>query len=174
MLYLSLTIGLFFWPLWSAVMIGFYGFKLGARWSGFFAIFCLFITASVAIYTFILIGFGEYKLKLPLFLCFSLPSGEVEPFVWPLPHTAAQYPALTHYLSSPIFYEVRWGFLFDSVTVVMLVVITSISALVHVYAFSYMAKDSHVQRFFACLSLFTFFMLMLVIADNYFQLFVGW
>lgn len=162
MLYLSLTMGLFFWPLWSAIIIGFFGSKLGARWSGFFAIFCLLITASLAIYTFILIGFGEHKLKLPLFLCFILPA-DIEILKWSLP-----------YMPIRTFYSVYWGFLFDSVTVVMLVVITSISALVHVYAFSYMAKDSHVQRFFACLSLFTFFMLMLVIADNYFQLFVGW
>ena len=70
--------------------------------------------------------------------------------------------------------SVKWSFLFDSLTIVMLVVITSISALVHLYAVSYMSEDPHQPRFFACLSLFTFFMLMLVTADNYFQLFVGW
>jgi proton-translocating NADH-quinone oxidoreductase chain L len=172
MLHLSLTIGLFFWPFWSAIIIGFFGSKLGARWSGFFAIFCLIITATVALYTFILIGFGEYKLKLPLFLCFCLPA-DIEIFKWAIPYIPTNS-SITFPLPVRTFYTVYWGFLFDSVTVVMLVVITSISALVHVYAFSYMAKDSHVQRFFACLSLFTFFMLMLVIADNYFQLFVGW
>lgn len=56
---------------------------------------------------------------------------------------------------------------------IMLVVITSVSSLVHIYATSYMHSDPHKSRFFSCISLFTFFMLMLVTADNYFQLFVG-
>lgn len=69
---------------------------------------------------------------------------------------------------------VSWGFLFDSLTATMLVVVTFISSLVHLYSSSYMSEDPHLPRFMAYLSLFTFFMLMLVTADNYVQLFLGW
>lgn len=70
--------------------------------------------------------------------------------------------------------NIYWGFLFDSLTAVMLVVVTFISSLVHLYSISYMNNDPHLPRFMSYLSLFTFFMLILVTADNYVQLFVGW
>ena len=62
----------------------------------------------------------------------------------------------------------------DSLTAVMLVVVTTVSALVHLYSIGYMADDPHRPRFFSYLSLFTFFMLSLVTADNLVQLFFGW
>lgn len=68
----------------------------------------------------------------------------------------------------------HWGFLFDSLTVTMLIVITSVSFLVHVYSTSYMSEDPHLPRFMSYLSLFTFFMLMLVTGDNFVQMFLGW
>jgi len=55
----------------------------------------------------------------------------------------------------------------------MLVVVTSISALVHIYSTEYMAGDPHIQRFMSYLSMFTFFMIILVTADNYAQVFIG-
>jgi NADH:ubiquinone oxidoreductase subunit 5 (subunit L)/multisubunit Na+/H+ antiporter MnhA subunit len=55
----------------------------------------------------------------------------------------------------------------------MLIVVTFVSSLVHLYSSSYMEEDPHVPRFMAYLSLFTFFMLMLVTADNYVQMFLG-
>ena len=67
-----------------------------------------------------------------------------------------------------------WGFLFDSLTVLMLIVVTYVSALVHLYSIEYMANDPHIQRFMSYLSLFTFFMLILVTADNFVQMFIGW
>lgn len=70
--------------------------------------------------------------------------------------------------------NLSWGFLFDSLTAVMLVVVTFVSSLVHLYSSSYMGADPHLPRFMSYLSLFTFFMLMLVTADNYVQLFLGW
>ena len=70
--------------------------------------------------------------------------------------------------------QVDWGFLFDSLTVVMCCVITFISFLVHLYSTEYMSHDPHLPRFMSYLSLFTFFMLILVTADNYVQMFVGW
>nr|YP_665648.1 NADH dehydrogenase subunit 5 [Nephroselmis olivacea]AAF03175.1 NADH dehydrogenase subunit 5 [Nephroselmis olivacea] len=71
-------------------------------------------------------------------------------------------------------FDASWGFLFDSLTVVMLVVVTSVSSLVHLYSISYMGEDPHLPRFMSYLSIFTFFMLMLVTADNFIQMFLGW
>jgi NADH-ubiquinone oxidoreductase chain 5 len=71
------------------------------------------------------------------------------------------------------FILVQWGFLFDSLTVSMLLPVLIVSSLVHLYSVSYMAGDPHNQRFFSYLSMFTFFMLVLVAGDNYLILFVG-
>ena len=67
-----------------------------------------------------------------------------------------------------------WVLRIDTLTAVMLVVVTTVSSLVHVYSIGYMADDPHRSRFFAYLSLFTFAMLMLVTADNFLQMFFGW
>ncbi len=67
-----------------------------------------------------------------------------------------------------------WALRVDTLTAVMLVVVTTISALVHLYSIGYMADDPHQPRFFCYLSLFTFAMLMLVTSDNLVQLFFGW
>jgi NADH-quinone oxidoreductase subunit L len=71
-------------------------------------------------------------------------------------------------------FEVDWALYFDQVTAVMLIVVTTVSMVVHIYSLGYMEHDPHRQRFFAYLSLFTFAMLMLVTADNFVQLFFGW
>ena len=70
--------------------------------------------------------------------------------------------------------RVDWALRVDALTAVMLVVITSVSALVHLYSWGYMEEDPDQPRFFAYLSLFTFAMLMLVTADNLVQMFFGW
>ena len=70
--------------------------------------------------------------------------------------------------------EVNWSMKIDSLSAVMLVVVTFVSALVHIYSIGYMSHDPHKPRFMAFLSLFTFAMLMLVTADNFIQLFFGW
>merc|ERR1711991_822292 len=64
--------------------------------------------------------------------------------------------------------------LIDPLSAVMLVVVTSVSSLVHIYSIGYMSHDPHKPRFMAYLSLFTFAMLMLVTSDNFIQLFFGW
>jgi len=66
------------------------------------------------------------------------------------------------------------GFLIDPLTVVMMVIVTFVSLLVHVYSIGYMADDDGYQRFFSYISLFTFMMLMLVTGNNFLQLFFGW
>ncbi len=70
--------------------------------------------------------------------------------------------------------KVDWALRIDPLTAVMLVVVTTVSALVHLYSIGYMADDPHKPRFFSYLSFFTFAMLMLVTADNLAQLFFGW
>ena len=70
--------------------------------------------------------------------------------------------------------KVAWALKVDTLTAVMLVVVTSVSALVHLYSWGYMEEDPDQSRFFAYLSLFTFAMLMLVTADNLVQMFFGW
>ncbi len=66
------------------------------------------------------------------------------------------------------------GFLVDRLTAVMMVVVTSVSLLVHIYTIGYMHEDPGYQRFFSYISLFTFSMLMLVMSNNFMQLFFGW
>ena len=71
-------------------------------------------------------------------------------------------------------WKMQVGFLIDRLTVTMMVVVTFVSLMVHVYTIGYMADDPGYQRFFAYISLFTFSMMMLVMANNFLQLFFGW
>jgi len=66
------------------------------------------------------------------------------------------------------------GFLIDSLTVLMMLVVTFVSLMVHIYTIGYMEEDAGYQRFFSYISLFTFSMLMLVMSNNFVQLFFGW
>ncbi|HEX5321978.1 MAG TPA: NADH-quinone oxidoreductase subunit L [Stellaceae bacterium] len=70
--------------------------------------------------------------------------------------------------------DIGWSLRLDTLSGVMIVVVTSVSAMVHIYSVGYMAHDEHVPRFMAYLSLFTFFMLMLVTAQDFVQMFFGW
>ena len=70
--------------------------------------------------------------------------------------------------------DVNWSMKIDSLSAIMLFVVTSVSSLVHIYSIGYMSHDPHKPRFMAYLSLFTFAMLMLVTSDNFIQLFFGW
>jgi NADH-quinone oxidoreductase subunit L len=71
-------------------------------------------------------------------------------------------------------YQAPVGFLIDRLSAMMMVVVTFVSLLVHIYTIGYMADDSGYQRFFSYISLFTFSMLMLVMSNNFLQLFFGW
>lgn len=83
-----------------------------------------------------------------------------------------------HITLNPFFhselYDANWGFLFDTLTAVMCLVVTLVSCLVVLFSFSYMIQDPHFIRFISYLKLFTVAMLVLVTADNMIQLFVGW
>ena len=80
---------------------------------------------------------------------------------------------LNNWITSGLFY-CNWSFIFDKLTLIMLIIITSISSLIHLYSSYYMLNDPHISRFMSFLSLFTFFMLILVTGDNFIQMFVGW
>ncbi|RSV20418.1 NADH-quinone oxidoreductase subunit L [Sphingomonas sp. ABOLG] len=105
--------------------------------------------------------FISCALSWPIFLGFM--SGGMSASVTPV----------LHFLTSGTF-DASWTLRVDALTSVMLVVITSVSALVHLYSWGYMSEDPDQPRFFAYLSLFTFAMLMLVTADNLIQMFFGW
>src|SRR5512132_870884 len=80
---------------------------------------------------------------------------------------------LTTWIDSGAF-GVSWALKLDTLTAVMMLVVTVVSAMVHVYSIGYMHHDPSIPRFMSCINLFTFFMLMLVTADNLVQLFFGW
>jgi len=86
--------------------------------------------------------------------------------------TSQLHPVMTWIQSGTM--NVDWSLRVDALTAVMLVVVTTVSALVHLYSWGYMEEDDSQPRFFAYLSLFTFAMLMLVTADNLVQMFFGW
>ena len=76
--------------------------------------------------------------------------------------------------STPATCRCHWALRLDTLSAVMLLVVSIVSALVHIYSIGYMSHDKSIPRFMAYLSLFTFFMLMLVTADNFVQMFFGW
>ena len=80
---------------------------------------------------------------------------------------------LFNWISSGNF-SVDWSFRLDALTATMLIVVTTVSACVHIYSIGYMSEDNSKPRFMGFLSLFTFFMLMLVTSDNLLQMFFGW
>lgn len=134
-----------FLPLIGSFLSGFLGRFLGSKGSGLITTSFLFLSLLLSSYAFINVGLeGETTFIL-----------------------------LNSWINSELF-NVSWGFLFDSLTVVMLIVVCLISTLVHLYSLEYMAGDPHLPRFMSYLSLFTFFMLILVTANNLLQMFVGW
>jgi NADH-quinone oxidoreductase subunit L len=90
-----------------------------------------------------------------------------------LRHESAQVVPIATWISAGGV-EVDWALRLDTLSGVMILVVTIVSAMVHVYSVGYMAHDSGIPRFMSYLSLFTFFMLMLVTANNFVQLFFGW
>lgn len=132
-------------PLIGTFFSGFLGFKLGAFGAMRITVACMVITFLLSCAAFVEVALAGSPCYIEFFKWFD---SELMSF--------------------------SWGFLFDTLTVVMLVVVTSISMCVHIYSTEYMANDPHIQRFMAYLSLFTFFMIILVTADNFFQMFLGW
>ena len=135
-----------FLPLLAALVAG-----LGGPWIGKFA---AKLVTTVAL-------FVSCALSWPIFLAFL--TGGAEAYV---------VPVMSWIHSGDLTSD--WALRVDTLTAVMLVVVTTVSGLVHLYSWGYMEEDPSQSRFFAYLSLFTFSMLMLVTADNIVQMFFGW
>ena len=134
-----------FAPLVGAVIAGLFGRAMPARASEVITTALLGLAAVLAWIVFFRVGFGHETAKVTVMRWIT--SGEL---------------------------DVSWSLRIDTLTAVMLVVVTTVSSLVHLYSIGYMAEDDSRPRFFAYLSLFTFAMLMLVTADNLLQMFFGW
>ena len=132
-------------PLLGSFVSGLLGRKIGVTGAHIITCTCLIISSILATIAFYEVG-----------LCGS--------------------PVLVHlstWMDSEIL-SIQWEFLFDQLTVSMFIPVLYISSLIHIFSTNYMAEDPHNQRFFSYLSLFTFFILVLVSGANYFVMFVGW
>lgn len=134
-----------FLPLLSAIISGLFGRKIGTKGAGILTSSCIVISTIVSCCIF-------YETVL---------------------NSSAAYIKLWRWFDSELL-TTYFGLQFDSLTSIMLIVVTSVSALVHIYSTGYMAGDPHIPRFMSYLSLFTFLMIVLVTGDNYVQLFIGW
>ena len=132
-------------PLFSAVAAGLFGRFLGYRGAGILTSSCIVFASLLSWMCLYEVGFSG----------------------------SATYLHLWTWMDSGLL-TVSFGLMFDSVTVMMLILVTTVSSLVHIYSTGYMEGDPHLQRFMSYLSLFTFFMVVLVTAENVLQLFIGW
>lgn len=132
-------------PLLGSIVSGFFGRKVGVRGAHLITCLCVITTTLLAVLAFFEVGLNNIAVSISLFRWIDSES-----------------------------LNVFWGFYFDSLTVSMLIPVLIVSSLVHVYSIGYMSHDPHNQRFFSYLSLFTFMMIILVTANNYLLMFVGW
>src|SRR3954470_6737302 len=141
-----MIVAIVFLPLLGFVIAGLLGRFIGARPSEVVTTSLLFVSLLFSWIIFAQVGFGTAETSVPV---------------------------LGNWFTSGTL-KVDWALRVDTLTGVMLVVVTTVSFLVHMYSIGYMADDESRPRFFAYLSLFTFAMLMLVTADNLVQMFFGW
>jgi NADH-quinone oxidoreductase subunit L len=139
------ALAIVFLPLIGALIAGLFGRQIGDRPAEIITTLCLGIAAVLSWMVLVNVGFGHTTFKVHVLRWIS--SGDL---------------------------DVSWSLRIDTLTAVMLVVVTTVSSLVHLYSIGYMHEDDSRPRFFAYLSLFTFAMLMLVTADNLLQMFFGW
>jgi NADH-quinone oxidoreductase subunit L len=145
-----------FLPLIGALIAGLLGRSIGHRPSEFITTGLLLIAAVLSWYVFIPVAFGDG-------LAGAVGDG----------HAAVVKVEVMRWIQVGDM-DLRWTLRVDTLTAIMLVVVNTVSALVHLYSIGYMHDDPHRSRFFGYLSLFTFAMLMLVTADNFLQMFFGW
>ena len=132
-------------PLLGSIVSGFFGRKVGVNGAQLITCTSVILATALAFIAFIEVALNNISVSIELFRWIE-----------------------SEYL------EVLWAFNFDSLTVSMLIPVLIISSLVHVYSIGYMSHDPHNQRFFSYLSLFTFMMIILVTANNFLLMFVGW
>ena len=140
-----MELSIIFLPLIASIISGFFGRFIGDRNSEIVTSLLVSISALFSIYVFYHVMVDGFQENIVIATWIN--SGEL---------------------------NVNWSMNIDPLSAVMLVVVTSVSALVHIYSIGYMSHDPHKPRFMAYLSLFTFAMLMLVTSDNFIQLFFGW
>jgi len=140
-----MEITLLFLPLIASIISGFFGKYIGDRNSEIVTSLFVSISAILALILFYNVIFNHYENNI----------------------------VVASWINSGTL-NVNWSIKVDALSSVMLVVVTFISSLVHIYSIGYMSHDPHKTRFMAYLSLFTFAMLTLVTADNFLQLFFGW
>jgi NADH-ubiquinone oxidoreductase chain 5 len=132
-------------PLLGSIVAGLFGRKVGVSGAQLITCLCVISTTLLAIVAFFEVGLNNIPVSINLFRWIDSES-----------------------------LNILWGFQFDSLTVSMLIPVLIVSSLVHVYSIGYMSHDPHNQRFFSYLSLFTFMMIILVTANNFLLMFVGW
>jgi NADH-ubiquinone oxidoreductase chain 5 len=132
-------------PLLGSFVSGFLGRKIGVTGSHIITCTCLILSSILATIAFYEVGLSSSPVIINLF----------------------------NWIDSE-YMTISWEFLFDQLTVSMFIPVLYISSLIHIFSTDYMAEDPHNQRFFSYLSLFTFFMLILVSGANFFVMFVGW
>ena len=140
-----MELALLFLPLFGSIISGFFGKYIGDRTSEVITSLLVLISAIISMILFYEVIINNYENNVVIATWIS--SGSL---------------------------NVNWSIKVDSISAVMLVVVTLVSTLVHIYSIGYMSQDPHKPRFMAYLSLFTFAMLMLVTSDNFLQLFFGW
>ena len=140
-----MEISILFLPLVASIIAGFFGKYIGDRNSEYVTSGLVSISALLSIFVLYQVIVNQYEENIVIATWIN--SGSL---------------------------DVNWSMLIDPLSAVMLVVVTSVSSLVHIYSIGYMSHDPHKPRFMAYLSLFTFAMLMLVTSDNFIQLFFGW
>lgn len=132
-------------PLLGSIVSGLFGRKVGVSGAQLVTCLSVIVTTLLAIIAFFEVGLNSIPVSIEIFRWIDSES-----------------------------FNVQWGFQFDSLTVSMLIPVLIVSCLVHVYSIGYMSHDPHNQRFFSYLSLFTFMMIILVTANNFLLMFVGW
>jgi NADH-ubiquinone oxidoreductase chain 5 len=132
-------------PILGSIVSGFFGRKIGVSGSQIITCSCVAITTILTIPIFFEVGLNNIPVTIHLFRWIDSES-----------------------------LNIAWAFNFDSLTVSMLIPVLIVSSLVHIYSIGYMSHDPHNQRFFSYLSLFTFMMIVLVTANNFLLMFVGW
>ncbi|GGJ20418.1 NADH-quinone oxidoreductase subunit L [Neoroseomonas lacus] len=140
-----MLIGAVFFPLLGASIAGFLGRWIGDKASQMTSVICMALAAACGLTAFYQVALGHAPQTLDI-LTFVDVGG----------------------------FEVSWALRYDTLSAVMVGMVTLISTMIHLYSVGYMSHDPTTPRFFAYLSLFTFMMLMLVTADNLVQLFFGW
>src|ERR671916_364777 len=138
-------VGAVFFPLLGASISGFLGRWIGARAAQWSTVLCMALAAVCGVAAFGQVALGGHPTTIPIVTWMDVGG-----------------------------LEVAWALRYDTLSVVMVAMVTFISTLIHLYSVGYMSHDATPARFFAYLSLFTFMMLMLVTADNLAQLFFGW